>query len=97
MIYYPPLARASSLCPIHNSKFPPRPTCPTRPTSRIIACVAHTPRWRELVARAQFKIQNSQFKIHKKTLAKLQALPKFFYETLIISSNTTSPLLYVSH
>ena len=28
----PPLAQACSLCPIQNSKFSPRPTCPTRLT-----------------------------------------------------------------
>ena len=28
----PPLAQACSLCPIQNSQFSPRPTCPTRPT-----------------------------------------------------------------
>ena len=31
---YPPLAQACSLCPIHNSQFPPRPTCPICPTCR---------------------------------------------------------------
>ena len=34
-----------------------------RPTSTIIARVAHTLRWRKLAACAQFKIQNSKFKI----------------------------------
>ena len=34
MIYYLPLAQVCSLCPIHNSQFSPRPTCPTRPTCR---------------------------------------------------------------
>ena len=59
------IQNSCSLCPIHNSKFSPRPICPicpicpTRPTSRIIACVAHTPRWCELVACAQFTIRHS--------------------------------------
>ena|GEM_PF-2601894 len=57
----PPAGASLQLVP--NSQFSPHPTCPTRPTSRIIACVAHIPRWRELVARAQFKIHNSEFKI----------------------------------
>ncbi|EKY04969.1 hypothetical protein HMPREF9075_02726 [Capnocytophaga sp. oral taxon 332 str. F0381] len=41
----PPLAQACSLCQIQNSQFSPRPTSP------IITRVAHTPCWRELVAR----------------------------------------------
>ena len=35
-----------------------------------------TPRWRKAAACAQFKIQNSKFKIHP--LANFQSLPKFF-------------------
>ena len=42
-------------------------------------------------------IQNSEFKIHKKNFGKAPSLAKVFYETLIIFSNTTNPLLYVSH
>ena len=65
--YLPPLAQACSLCPIHNSSFSPCPTCPicpTRPTSPIIARVAHTPRWRKLVACAQFTILSPSYLSH---------------------------------
>ena len=100
---------ANSKFIIHNSKFSPprwrklaacaqfkiqnsltRPISPTRPT-----------RPKNLPVRLALPpIQNSEFKIHnsqKKLWQSSKPCQSFFYETLIISSNTTSPLLYVSH
>ena len=55
-LYSPPLARACSSCPIHNSQFPPRLTCPICPTFRltIIMCPQH---------KRTFRI--TSFKIHQ--------------------------------
>ena len=40
---HPPLAQACSLCPIHNSKFPPRPTYPICPTCRTRPTIHNSP------------------------------------------------------
>ena len=64
MSNFPPLAQACSLCPIQNSKFSSRPTCP--------------PRWRKLAACAQFKIQNSKFIIPLALFKALYRLKKLF-------------------
>ena len=59
-----PLARACSLCPIHNSQFSPRPTrpiCPTRPTRPTCPTIQNS----------KFKIQNSKFIIPFSAAAKI--------------------------
>ena len=57
----PPLAQACSLCPIHNSQFSPRPTCPICPT-------------RPTIQNSEFKIHNSLYIPHT---ALLRHLPPF--------------------
>ena len=72
-IQSPPLAQACSLCPIQNS-----------PLAQACSLCPIPLRWRKLAACAQFKIQNSEFKIHTPyTLANFQSLPKLI--TLIIN------------